>query len=326
MYHRASQLDYHHQHPGEGSWETSGSGGETLRGDIDYHTSAKNVVDHGYGYGVGFPEPWSEKALPPTPFSGPPHVSPIPGLPVSAPDTPATKEVLFNEKKLRYSPRRFVSFAASFCLFAAFILYLLVGLSSPIIKSIYLFTINLDLPTQLITAGFQFGVWGYCSSNSAVAVVETLTGNAQCTPAHLGYTIPDFIIVLTGNPSLTNTILQWITVLLIIHIVCAAMALVCMVISFFGASQRMTVLALIVSLLTLVLGSVALAADLALVIVARDRVQFVEDGVVDVGWGNGVWMVTAATALTWFSFFLLCAVACRCCGIRNHKEYRQYSV
>jgi hypothetical protein len=54
--------------------------------------------------------------------------------------------------------------------FLAFILLLLVSLSVPIIKSIYLFRLYAHLNADIasVSDSITFGVWGYCTSGETV--------------------------------------------------------------------------------------------------------------------------------------------------------------
>lgn len=60
-------------------------------------------------------------------------------------------------------------------LFIAFLLLLLVSLSVPITKSIYLFEILANVSSGIIKSGVsgnvKFGVWGYCFSGADVSGV-----------------------------------------------------------------------------------------------------------------------------------------------------------
>lgn len=57
---------------------------------------------------------------------------------------------------------------APLCLFLAFLLLLLVSLSLPRIKSIYLFELKVNASVGILKTGVsdtvRFGVWGYCNS------------------------------------------------------------------------------------------------------------------------------------------------------------------
>jgi len=62
-------------------------------------------------------------------------------------------------------------------LFIAFLLHLLVSLSVPIAKSIYLFKLTANVSSGLINSGasasVKFGVWGYCFSGVSVSGMFT---------------------------------------------------------------------------------------------------------------------------------------------------------
>lgn len=66
---------------------------------------------------------------------------------------------------IQHRNRRHATFTG-FCLFSAFVLFLFVALSLPIIKNVYLLQINghpsSSLPTTSIGTELRFGVWGLC--------------------------------------------------------------------------------------------------------------------------------------------------------------------
>ena len=144
-----------------------------------------------------------------------------------------------------------------------------------------------------------------------------------CTSPKIGYNIPQDVLNLTGYPpDVTRALTKALTVLLVLHPVAAGLALLTLFFSLFVRSQYFTVLALISSIVTAVVGSVVLAADLALKIVANDRLKDVLNGSLTVTWGDGVWMIVAAVAMSWLSVITLSIIACRCCGIR--RKYGWY--
>lgn len=104
-------------------------------------------------------------------------------------------------------------------IFAAFILLLLVSLSAPIIKSIFLFRLTANVGSGLLNTdangSVNFGVWGYCVSTINVSYVVLLSAHksstklciislrvvgidhstaAQCSKAHLGYTFDKTVV------------------------------------------------------------------------------------------------------------------------------------
>ena len=222
------------------------------------------------------------------------------------------------------SAYRYTSGWAFFFLLASFVLFLLVAISIPIIKPIYLFIFDFGLqpnqPETSIATDIRFGVWGFCASSN-LNLPTVFTNDGSCTAPRLGYNIPEDLLELTGHPELANTVLKGLTFLLVLHPVCAGLAFLGMFTALFLGSHGMSILSLLVTIVTAIVSSVVLAADLALTIVARQRVSDLTNGVVTVGWGNGVWMVLAGVASTWLAVILLSAVACRCCGYRKY-EYR----
>ncbi|PCH35592.1 hypothetical protein WOLCODRAFT_59049, partial [Wolfiporia cocos MD-104 SS10] len=158
--------------------------------------------------------------------------------------------------------------------FIAFLLYLLVALSLPIIKSIYLFSIHFneedgDVESAVATE-LRFGVWGLCA-----------------------------ILDIIGHQSLIDTVIEWLTVLFVLHPVCAILAFAVMFTSLFLESHGMCILSLVISVLTIILGCLVFAADIALVVVGRIRISALEAFSYTVGWGPAVWIILVAVICLW---------------------------
>ncbi|OSX61580.1 hypothetical protein POSPLADRAFT_1040120 [Postia placenta MAD-698-R-SB12] len=209
-----------------------------------------------------------------------------------------------------------ISIAACVLLFIAFLLYFLVALSLPIIKSIYLFSIDFTqedgtAPSATAT-NIHFGVWGVCA-------YSVLPGFEYCYGPTLGYTIPQEILDIVGYQSLIEAVIEGLTVLLVLHPVCAALALVSAFTSLFLESHAAAIISLIIAVLTIILGCLVFAADLALVIVGRIKVPALTAFMYKVNWGPGVWMILAAVICLWSGMVLLSVVVCQCCGVG--KEY-----
>ncbi len=205
-------------------------------------------------------------------------------------------------------------------LVSAFVLYLLVALSLPIIKAVYLFQLNFtaaNQPPTTVATNLRFGVWGFCASN-ALDLPTILTNHGECTAPTLGYTIPADILSLSGfPPEVTSAVLETLTVLLVLHPVTAGLSFLTLLLSIFLRSQCFTIMALISGIITGIIGAVVLAADLAIEIVAKNKLNDEFGPLLAVSFGPAVWMSVAALALTWIGVILLSAVACRCCGIRR---------
>ncbi|GJE91351.1 SUR7/PalI family protein [Phanerochaete sordida] len=203
----------------------------------------------------------------------------------------------------------------------AFVLYLLPALSLPIIKAVYLMQINFatppDQPPTSVATNLRFGVWGFCAS-SVVDLPTIFTNHGECTKPELGYDVPPDVLSLIGFPvAVSQDLLDALKVLLVLHPVSAGLSFVTLFFSVFVRSQAMTVLALIFAVVAAIVGSVSLGADLALIIVATDKVHDELGSLLSVTFGPAVWMVVAAVALSWIGVITLSAIACRCCGIRR---------
>ncbi|KAJ7505362.1 hypothetical protein B0H11DRAFT_1978301 [Mycena galericulata] len=185
---------------------------------------------------------------------------------------------------------RLLSYICIGLLFSAFLLSLLVGLSLPIIKTIYL--LSFYSPTFF-------------------------TNDGQCFGPMLGYTVPEDIISLTGiSPSIVDDVLQGLLVILVLHPVAAALSFVTLISSLFLASHKLSILALVLSIITALVSSVVFAIDLALVIVAKSKVTQIEGLDFAIQWGNAPWMGLVAVILTWLAVIALSARACYCFGVR----------
>lgn len=216
---------------------------------------------------------------------------------------------------------RFTAVLTFFVLLGAFALYLLPALSLPIIKSVYLLQINFatpaDQPPTSVATNLRFGVWGFCAS-SVVELPTIFTNHGECTTPRLGYDIePDVLSILGFPPALSEDLLDALKLLLVLHPISAGLAFLTLFLAIFVHSQGMTVLALIFAVVTAIVGSVSLGADLALIIIAKNKIHDELGTLLSVSFGDAVWMIVAAVALSWTAVVTLSAIACRCCGIRR---------
>jgi hypothetical protein len=95
----------------------------------------------------------------------------------------------------------------------------------------------------------------------------------------LGYSLsePIDIASFVGQPSLTNAVAKALTVILVLHPVCAGIAFILFLLCWIRRHAA-GIVALIVAIVLAIVGSVTLAIDLALVLVARSRVPDLTDG------------------------------------------------
>jgi hypothetical protein len=237
---------------------------------------------------------------------------------------------------------RYISLATFLVLFVAFLLFLLVALSVPIIKTVYIlkFTAlaNPNQPQTDVATTLKFGVWGLCATRcvplrlriacyklnlhlSTLSVLDGPNNFGRCYGPKLGYTVPADVIALAPlagiSTALVDILLHAVVVLLVLHPVAAGLSFWTFINSLFLGHHAVSIVALILSVVTALLSTIVFAIDLALVLIAKSKVKSITVGHFAVDWGNAVWMVLVATILTWVAVILLSARACYCCGVRR---------
>ena len=95
------------------------------------------------------------------------------------------------------------------------------------------------------------------------------------------------------STSLVSAFLKGLEILLVLHPISACLSLLTFIQALFLGHHGVSICALIMALLTAIVSSVTLAADLALVIVAKSKVKDLTVAKFEVNFGNGVWMVRA---------------------------------
>jgi len=222
----------------------------------------------------------------------------------------------------RYRP---LSVVAVLLLLAAFVLLLLVAISLPIIKPIYILALQTATQVQgtTVTTQLRFGVWGVCGANSSGNQPATL---ANCVGPQLTYQIPPSLSNLIGLSTQTTDILsKALLILLILHPVAAGLTLIALFFSLFLHATCAAVLASLAAVLSALTAAIVFAADIAIVIVSRQKLQALPNSQYTVLFGDGVWMVLVAVCLTWVACFVLLARACHCCGVRKpYDDYDEY--
>lgn len=208
---------------------------------------------------------------------------------------------------------RYVGLASFTILFTAFVLSLLVGLSLPIIRSVYLVKIaavDSVNPASNVATSLLFGVRGVCGLSAL--------GTGECYGPHLGYTIPSDILSLVGLSQSVATIAEkTILVLLILHLVSAGLSTIVFVLSLYLHSHPAAIIALITAIVTALVSSLVFAVDVVLVVLIRNHINSLLLGArFGVVFGNGVWMILASVVTTWIAVVILSARACYCFGVR----------
>ncbi|KAJ7134576.1 hypothetical protein C8R44DRAFT_770861 [Mycena epipterygia] len=209
-------------------------------------------------------------------------------------------------------------------LLTACLLSLLIGLSLPIIKPIYLlrfYSVRTGQPETSIATELRFGVWGVCAT-SVLNEPTFFTNDGECIGPMLGYKVPESIIALTGvDPTLVQALLEGLLLVLVLHPVAAGLSLITLICSLFLASHSLSILALVLAIITALVSSVVFAIDLALVIVAKNQVAQINTLQFAIQWGNAPWMGLTAVILTWLAVITLSARACYCFGVRPHGKF-----
>lgn len=140
----------------------------------------------------------------------------------------------------------------------------------------------------------------------------------ECVGPQLGYTIDSQTIeVITNETDLANVILKGLTILLVLHPIAAGLALLTLLpvtASCLVYHKLPWIISLVLSVPTAIVSSIVFAADLALVIVARDKIKDYSALNISINFGNGVWLVLVSTLCTWIAMVLLSARVCRCFG------------
>jgi hypothetical protein len=144
------------------------------------------------------------------------------------------------------------------------------------------------------------------------------SNKGECIGPTLGYNIPvEYIREVGLDVNIGNILLKGLQVLLVLHLVAAALSFLALLASLFIASQTAAVAGLALSVATGLVTNAVFIVDLALVIVARNKIKVITTGLA-VDWGNGVWMVFTAVVCTLVGVVLLSMRVCYCFGIRRY--------
>ena len=138
-----------------------------------------------------------------------------------------------------------------------------------------------------------------------------------CYGPSVGYNIPDSILEITGYPELAKAVLKGLTALLILHPIVATLSFIGAATSLFLGTHAMHIISLIFTIINTFLSSIVLAADLAIIIIARSRVPGLTGGNFDIEWGNALWLVLVGVVLSWLGMILLSIPVCGCCGVSD---------
>ncbi|KAK4055716.1 hypothetical protein OIV83_000262 [Microbotryomycetes sp. JL201] len=169
---------------------------------------------------------------------------------------------------------------------AATILLVLVSVSAPILKSIYF------LKANIAGQDIVLGCWGVCV-------------NGECSKTRLGYSLDleqlfgyDGLANIQLTQQIPNTLVKWLTYVLVLHPVAAVFAAVAVILGLlahirgFGGTCFTTCFASFGATISLI----AFAFDLGLFIVAKKRIESRDVGG-SAALGNALWMTLAAAIM-----------------------------
>jgi len=205
-------------------------------------------------------------------------------------------------------------------LFVAFVLHLLVSLSLPIIKSLYIVqftaTPTVSQPPTNIATTLRFGVWGLCGTS----VLDQPTSSGVCSPPHLGYNFDPAFLADTGYAVVAQAVEEVLTVVLVMHPIAAGLTLLALVCAIPGIQlHAFEILTLVITVVAAIATTVAMAVDFALIAEMQTRVgAFVA---LQVGIGNCPWMMVATVILLWLSVIGESIVSCNCFGMGRRRDW-----
>jgi hypothetical protein len=152
--------------------------------------------------------------------------------------------------------------------------------------------------------------------NYSNLVQPTLTNPGECFGPKLGYNIPDYIANAIGlTPTLLAVVQTALLAVLVLHPIVAVLLLLNFIAALFLSSHTIAILALVFTILTSIVATVALGIDLGLVLAAKSELAKLPNMQFEILFGNGVWMIVTAVVLCWFAVITLSARSCYCLGV-----------
>jgi len=204
-------------------------------------------------------------------------------------------------------------------LFIAFLLLLLVSVSVPIIKTIYLFNLILSFSSSLLNssvgASAKFGAWGYCYSGVDVNLVGSQhQTDTSCSKVHLGYTFDETIGNALHISGYEKLISRTLTAALVLHPIACGLTFLALLVSLsvcrrgsWGASRMASLLVLAFGSLAGLIATIVFFVDIGLVRSVGSAINDATDGDLQLRWGNAVWLTLGAALAIWASLIGVCA-------------------
>lgn len=145
-------------------------------------------------------------------------------------------------------------------------------------------------------------------------VPTIFTNNGQCSSPRLGYAVSNAILALTGQPQLLEIVLKALIAILVLHPICAGIALVALICAFVSFIHAFAIMSLILTIVAALVTSLVAAIDIAVVAVAMNKVGDITQFSFRVKWGNAPWMTLVSAVLLWLVIILQSVTVCGCCG------------
>ncbi|OCF40056.1 hypothetical protein I317_06131 [Kwoniella heveanensis CBS 569] len=216
------------------------------------------------------------------------------------------------------------AFPAFFFTFAGFLLFLLVTLSVPIIKTIYLLQVKGEAGGRAAKIGMaaNAGVFGLCYKGGQASILGfDYSSNAACTDASVGYEFDDTFLGLSDNSG-SRALIKGLTGSLILNVITCGLAGISLVLSFFAwccSSRAMEILTFISLIFAAFASWLSFALDLALALVTRNRIEDYTNDLFTGEIGNAVWIALGgAVALT----LAICLAGCGMFGRYSDRGNR----
>ncbi|KAK8861663.1 hypothetical protein IAR55_002486 [Kwoniella newhampshirensis] len=197
------------------------------------------------------------------------------------------------------------AFPSFFFTLGAFVLLLLVTLSVPIIKTIYLLHI-----TSSASSVANAGVFGMCYQGGSASFIGIhYSNNAACTHPQVGYTFDDTFIgtAATDHAGVSRTVIRGLAGVLLVNVIACGLSGISLFTSFFGwfcASRAMEIVTFLTLFLSALSAWLAFALDVALALIARHRIRHYTNRQFEGHIGNAVWLALAAAVALTLAIFL----------------------
>ncbi|CAE6497800.1 unnamed protein product [Rhizoctonia solani] len=194
--------------------------------------------------------------------------------------------------------------------FVGFCLLLLVSLSTPIIKTISIFSIEggdfwVTFVGPIVSGNVEFGVWGYCVSRAnAFLFGFNVWQTEYCTQVRLGYDINAQHLESLGLTDYKNIITYSLMFLLALHPIACGLAFLALLFALMlqlpcRLPKRIPTMALVFLNLSAIVTTILLAIDLTILINAKNQASAVNKAKVEISYGNAPLMICGAMVALW---------------------------